>query len=142
MGKNKAFFSVASPTSYENRKDRLTKVRPFLKLVLKIVQRNWTLGRDAALDESQCKCGHRHARCSYRKETKKPMSDYVRVIALHETNTSYCYAFEVDTCEKSVVESIQDVLKQVPNSDGGRKVAIDCFYNGVDNALLGYKLGH
>ena len=117
-------------------------MRPFLELVLEIVQKNWTLGRDAALDESQCKCGHRNARCSYRGETKKPMSDYVCVIALHEANTSYCYAFEVDTCEKSVVESIEDILKQVPNDKGARRVAIDRFYNGVDNAVLGYKLGH
>ena len=70
------------------------------------------------------------------------MSDYVRVIALHEANTSYCYAFEIDTREKTVAESIKDILKQVPNDDGGRRVAIDRFYNGVDNAVLGYKLGH
>ena len=65
-------FSVASPTPDENSNDRLAKVRPFLKLVLEIIQKNWTLGRDAALDESQCKCGHRNARCSYRGETKNP----------------------------------------------------------------------
>ena len=64
-------FSVASPTPDENSNDRLAKVRPFLKLVLEIIQNNWTLGRDAGLDESQCKCFHRNTRCSYRGETIK-----------------------------------------------------------------------
>ena len=44
------------------------------------------------------------------EKQNKNMSDYVRVIALHEANTSYCYAFEIDTREKTVTESIKVLI--------------------------------
>lgn len=134
-------LSVANPSQSENADDKLAKVRPFLDLVQRIIRGHWTLGCDCGLDESQCRCGHRHARISHRGETKKPIADYVKVIALHESKSGYCWSFCVDTRTQTVREMLLDVVSKVPK-DGGRRIATDRFYTGVDNAKAIRDEGH
>lgn len=145
-------FSVANPSQVENAADRLAKTRHWLDDVRKISQRNWVLGLDVGLDESQCLCAARNARCAHRAEKNKPIADYVKVIAAHEAKTGYCYAFKVDERlpAENVKTMIADVLKQLPRKDEGdpaaegqhRRVAMDRFYCGVDNAKLTLDHGH
>jgi hypothetical protein len=136
---------VDNPDAEENQQDRLAKTRRWLDVVRKISQQNWTLGPDVGLDESQCRCGHRG-------ETAKPMSDYVKVIAAHESKTGYCYAFKVD--ERLPGETVKDlligVLDQLPKKDPDdptapgerRRIAMDRFYTSIDNAKLTFDHGH
>ncbi|KAL5499794.1 hypothetical protein EMCRGX_G011254 [Ephydatia muelleri] len=70
---------IANPTPAENESDRLAKVRPFLDLVQQISWARYNPQHQLSLDESQCKCGHHYSHISYRGETKKPISDYIKV---------------------------------------------------------------
>jgi len=134
-------FSVANPSEQANQSDRLAKVRPSLDLVGVVSRERWCLCGDTGLDESQCRCGHRYSRISYRGETKKPIADYVKVIAAHDSNTGYCYSFVVDTREKNVKQMLLEVVSKYP-SDGARRIATDRFYTSVDNVMAVREKGH
>ena len=124
---------VANPTAEENEADKLAKVRPFLTLVQNVSVLRFTPSQDCSLDESQCQCGHRHARFAYRGETKKPIADYIKIISLHCAETGYCYSFFVDTREMSVRDMVLRVCSELPEGQPFR-VATDRFYTGVDTA--------
>lgn len=123
---------VANPTVEQNAEDKLAKVRPFLGLVGEISRARYQPYQDCSLDESQCQCGHRHARFAYRGETKKPIADYIKVISLHCSKTGYCYSFFVDTRSESIREMVVAVCAPLPARP--YRIATDRFYTGVDTA--------
>lgn len=123
---------VANPTPEQNAQDRLAKVRPFLDMVKTISQSRFQPHQDLSLDESQCQCGHRHARFSYRGETKKPIADYIKVISLHCAVSGYCYNLVVDTRQQTTADLVQDVCAALPQQPF--RIATDRFYTTVRNA--------
>jgi hypothetical protein len=123
---------VANPTAEENAADRLAKVRPFLNMVNTVSQLRYRPHQDLSLDESQCQCGHRHARFSFRGETKKPIADYIKVISLHCAHCGYCYNFQVDTRQQTVSEMVSAVCAPLPPQPF--RIATDRFYTSVRNA--------
>ena len=135
---------VANPSQEENAEDRLAKVRPYLDAVRERSQSSWVPARKQGMDESQQQCGHRNSRCSHRAETSKPLSDYIKIVAAHESKTGYCYAFVVD--ERLPNVKVQDlmmaVLVQYPDATEletetpqTRTFACDRFYITVDNVV-------
>ena len=132
-------LSVGNPTEEENNADRLANTRAFLNEVRNISQEQYTVGVDIGLDESQVLCGHPNSRVSHRGKTSKPMSDYVKVIAAHESKSGYCNGFLVDERNDSVANMTMAVMRQVSDHgrgedwQGARRFACDRFYTTVDN---------
>ena len=123
---------VANPSAETNAQDKLAKVRPFLDLIRTTIKARYRPRQDTSLDESQCKCGHRYSRISYRGETKKPIADYVKIISLHCSHCGYCLDFVVDTRTESTHEM---VLKVCAGLEGQPfRIATDRFYTSVDTA--------
>ena len=138
----KQFFSVSNPSAELNDKDKLAKVRPFLEYVNTTVKKYWKLGPHLVIDESQAKCSHQYVRILYRGETKKPLSDYVKIVSVHESGTGYCWGFEIDTREHTIAYLMNAVALQVPNMDGARTFSVDRELNSVDNCVMIHKAGH
>ena len=132
---------VANPTPEQNTADRLAKVRAFLDLVNNISRDRYNPHNDLSLDESQCQCGHRHSRISYRGETKKPMADYIKIISLHCAHCGYTYSFYVDTRAKdeSVAKLVLKVCAPLPKQPF--RIATDRFYTSVSTAKALLALG-
>jgi hypothetical protein len=105
---------VANRTAEENEADKLAKARPFLTLVQNVSVLRFMPSQDCSLDESQCQCGHRHARFAYRGETKKPIADYIKITSLHRAETGHCYSFFADTREMSVRDMVLRVCSELP----------------------------
>lgn len=112
----------------------MAKVRPLVEKTQSTIKTMYTPGGDLGLDESQIQCASRYARFSYRAETKKPKSDYIKVIAAHESKTGYCAAFHIDTRKESTHDMVMEVVDQLPQPGENRRVATDRFYTFVDTA--------
>ena len=125
---------AANPTPAENESDRLAKVHPFLDLLQQISWACYNPQHQLSLDESQCKCGHRYSCISYRWETKKPITDYIKVSSLHCAHCGYCYSFMVDTRDKlrNTLTLVLDVYAPLPQKPFC--IATDRFYTSVDTA--------
>ena len=127
-------LAAACPSPEESQADRLAKVRPLVTKTQQTIKSLYTPGADLGLDESQIQCASRYARFSYRAETKKPKSDYIKVIAAHESKTGYCAAFHIDTRTESVQDMVLKVVNQLPQPGEHRRIATDRFYTTVDTA--------
>ena len=86
--KIKYALSVECSDSTELNTDKLFKVRAFLDEVALICRKNYVCHQALSLDEAQAQCGHKYARCSYRRETKKPFSDYLKIITINESSSA------------------------------------------------------
>ena len=130
----KRSLSVAHPSEQENKQDKLAKVRPLLQNVLTIIKQHYIPAQDLGLDESCVQCSHRNARCSFRAQKHKPTKDFIKVVAVHESNTGYCCGFEVDERVgkpiHDVVLSVVSHLRQQPY-----RIATDRWYTSVPTAL-------
>jgi Transposase IS4 len=124
---------VANPTEEANARDKLAKVRPFLNAIRDIIMARYHPSQDLSLDESQCKCGHRYSRVSYRGETKKPIADYIKIISLHCAHCGYCVDFLVDTRTQTTHEMVMEVCSRLPPGQPFR-IATDRFYTSVATA--------
>jgi hypothetical protein len=127
-------LAAACPTLEESQADRLAKVRPVVAKTQSTIKKMYLPGGDLGLDESQIQCASRYARFSYRAETRKPKSDYIKVIAAHEAKTGYCAAFHIDTRTEQVHDMVLKVVDHLPQPGGGRRIASDRFYTTVDTA--------
>lgn len=126
----KKCLSVSNPTQEENKDNCLAKCKPILGLLQKICHTFWHPGRDISLDESQSRCGSRYARCSHRGETKKPLSDYIKIIAVHDSCSGYLTSFVVDTRKQTIKSMLLEVIKKIrsDDGDGACQIATDRFY--------------
>ena len=138
----KHFLVVANQSIEVNADDCLAKLHPFLDSVKKKSHESWAPGRKQGMNESQQQCGHCNSRCSHCVEIPKPLLDYIKIVASHESNTGYFYAFLVDEWlpNMKVVDLIMAVLAQYPDArelDGEdtqtRTFAFDHSYITVDN---------
>jgi hypothetical protein len=124
----KRVFSVGNPDAATNATNKLAKVEDFLNLVRKNIQRNYRPMQDMALDETSIQCGHRYARVSYRAQTHKKRKDFIKVIAVHECETAYCWDFFVDKCDHAATHDLTlRVLSSLPPVN--HIVACDRFYS-------------
>ncbi len=123
---------VANPSAEQNAADKLAKVRPFINITKGIIRARYKAQQDLSLDESQCQCGHRYSRISYRGETKKPIADYIKIISLHCAHCGYCLDFTVDTRTQTTRDMVLDVCSALPHQP--YRIATDRFYTSVDTA--------
>ena len=79
----KACLLVVNPTPEQNKEDKLAKTRPILEIVQSINVKYCKVGRDVVMVDSQKRCGSRYDQFSYIGKSKKPISDYIKIIADH-----------------------------------------------------------
>jgi hypothetical protein len=83
------------------------------------------------MDETSVQCGHRYARLSYRAQThkNKKRKDFVKVIAVHESDTAYCWDFLVDERKGVLIyDMVVEVLCHLPDQHR-HTVACDRYYS-------------
>lgn len=136
-------LQVSNPYKKQNKDDSLAKVRPLLKLTQKNIEKHWIPGRNLGLDESQEKFGSRYTIFSFRCEKNKPLKDYIKIIACHDSMNGYLVSFIVDMITgMKVSQLLYDTLKILKKDNGKYKVATYLFYTTVDNCnMLLEKLG-
>jgi hypothetical protein len=127
----KRFVSMCNPTEAQNASDKLAKSRAFLDRVRSICQENYVPHIDLAIDEGQVQCSHRRARISFRGESKKPLSDYIKVFMINDSVDAYLWSFEIDTRSHTTIESVKKLVAPLPRQP--YHIAADRFYMGVDN---------
>lgn len=108
---------VSNPNNEENNADKLAKCHPILEKCLEISKKHWWTGRNICMDESQARCGSRWARCSHRGETKKPIVDYIKIIAAHDSGSGYQVNFHVYTRKDSVKAMLVKVAGDIRTRD-------------------------
>ena len=134
----KRCLSIAMPTAEENEKDKLAKVRSLITHTTEASNKYYIPDQDLGLDESQILCCGRNARVSHRSDkfTNKPLKDYIKSFAIHESKTGYCVNFRIDdrVPEKDITRKV--VLRLCTSSLPKRpyKIATDRYYTSVDTA--------
>lgn len=61
------------------------------------------------------------------------MSDYIKVISSHCSDSGYCVSFKVDERNKTVRKILLEVAGRIPDVGVGHMIACDRFYNSIDN---------
>ena len=65
----------------------------------------------------------------------KPLSDYVKIIAAHDSSSGYLVGFVVDTREQTTKEMLIGVASQIRTDEGDLacRFITDCYYTTIDN---------
>ena len=108
----------------------MAKTRNFLDILQKISLKYWSPGRDIGLDESQSRCVSSWERISHHGETKKPITDYIKIVSAHNSRSGYLLSFIVDTWDKRTTQLLMETVEKINLSEPYR-ISTDRYYKSI-----------